>query len=202
MGWLGILKLHHVTNSPSRLDSNSPSRHAGSEGDGSMGNDQHSDGDSGTGQEKSESNIEVMKNKTSVEDHMVHLDSNVETTSQQGDIRGVGPHMHCLEEVVVGVTNKKHLGLENNDVMVEGIPTIPVAKMPSVFPKPRSDCLMVNSPSISPRKWKRLARQVGTPTSDSDPMHIDRRPTLEVNEESGGSLDQWRNQDFNSEGQD
>nr|POE70498.1 uncharacterized protein CFP56_22898 [Quercus suber] len=162
-----------------------PSRQAGMEGEGSMGNEQHSDGDSGTGQENSASNIEVMKNNTSVEDHMVHLDNNVETTSQQGDIRGVGPHVHCLEEVGEGLINKKHLGLENNSGRVEGIPTIPAAKVPSVFPKPRSDCMIVNSQSISPRKWKRLARQVGTPTSVSDPMHIDRRPTLEVNEESG-----------------
>ena len=85
-----------------------------------------------------------------------------------------------------GATCELYLGFENNSVMEQGIPTIPTTKVPSASPKPRSDFLIENSSSFSPRKWKRLTRQVGTPNTDSDPMHIDRCLTLDVNEVSGG----------------
>ena len=49
-----------------------PSHQDDTNGSGSMGNDQHSDGDSETGQEKSMSNFEAMKNSAPIEDQVVH----------------------------------------------------------------------------------------------------------------------------------
>ena len=117
---------------------------------------------------------------------MVHRASYTYNARQQGEGRGVGPHVNYLKEVVVGLTIKKYLGLENNPVMEQGNPTIPAAMVPSAYPMPQSDCMIENSPSLIPSKWKKLAHQVGNPSTDSDPMHIDRRPTLDVNEVFGG----------------
>lgn len=164
----------------------SPSRQADSEGSEAMGNDQQSDGELESRKEKSVSNLEVMKNNAPVEEQVVHQTSNINTTRRQGEIRGVGPHVHCLEEVVVGLTIKESLGLENNSVMVQGGPTIPAAKVLSASQKSPSKCTSGNSQSLSPRKWKRLARLAGNPSSDSDPIHIDRRLTLEGTEVTGG----------------